>query len=121
MTSSDFEEDSQLQIWCPSCGLTPDSLMTEEVFDIAMRMVNNHASDLFNVFSKELSKASRGGNIKYKPGQKSKKDAIDPIVSRIDNLEVQTYRCCHQEAKISPNLKMEGGYCPFCGEMQSGN
>ena len=54
-------------------------------------------------------------------GEKLKKDSIDPFFSRLDNLEVQTYRCCHKEAKISPNLKMEGGYCPFCGEMQSGN
>lgn len=121
MTPTDFEDDSQLHIWCPNCGLNPDSLITEEVFDIAMKMANNHVSDLLNDFSKKLSKTFKGGNIKYKPGQKLKKDSIDPIFSRIDNLEVQTYRCCHKEAKISPNLKMEGGYCPFCGEMQSGN
>lgn len=121
MTPTDFEDDSQLQIWCPNCGLVPDSLISEEVSDIAMKMVNNHVADLLNNFSEKLNRTIKDGNIKYKPGQKLKKESVDPIVSRIDNLEVQTYSCCHTEAKISPNLKMEGGYCPFCGEMQSGN
>ena len=38
MTPTDFEDDSQLHIWCPNCGLNPDSLITEEVFDIAMKI-----------------------------------------------------------------------------------
>lgn len=121
MTPTDFEDDSQLQIWCPSCGLNPDSLITDEVVEIAIKMANNHVSELLNDFSKELSKKFKNGNIKYKSGSKIKKDSIDPLISRIDNLEIQIYECCHQEAKISPSLKLEGGYCPFCGEMQNGN
>ncbi|MDT2471676.1 TFIIB-type zinc ribbon-containing protein [Enterococcus avium] len=121
MTPTDLEDDSQLQVWCPSCGLNPDSLFTDEVVEIATKMVNNHVTDLLNDFSKELSKTFKNGNIKYKSSSKIKKDSIDPLISRINNLEIQTYECCHQEAKISPSLKLEGGYCPFCGEMQNGN
>lgn len=121
MKPTDFEDETQLQIWCPSCGLNPDSLITDEAVDLAMKMANNHVSDLINDFSKELSKSFKRGNIKYKPGSKLKKEPIDSLFSKLDNLELQTYNCCYKEAKISPSLKMEGGYCPFCGEMQNGN
>lgn len=121
MAPIDLEDESQLQIWCPSCGLNPEELFTDEVIDLAMRMVNNSVSDLIDDFSKELSEKFKSGNIKYKPSSKMKKEAIDPIVSKLDNLELHLYDCCHKKAKISPSLKMEGGYCPFCGEMQNGN
>ncbi|MCT3533203.1 TFIIB-type zinc ribbon-containing protein [Latilactobacillus curvatus] len=121
ITPSDLEDESQLHIWCPKCGLTPDSLITDEVRELAMRIVNNHVSDLLNDFGKNLSKSLKNGKIKFKPGSKIKKDAADPIVSKLDNLEPRIYECCHKEAKISPSLKTEGGYCPFCGEMQDGD
>ncbi|WP_430607199.1 hypothetical protein IGJ55_000336 [Enterococcus sp. AZ170] len=122
MTPTDFEDESQLQIWCPSCGLNPDSLITDEVIDIAMKMANNHVSDMLNDFGKEISKTFKSsGNIKFKRGSDLKKDPIDPLVSQLDNFEIHTYDCCHKKAKIRPSLKMEGGYCPFCGEMQNGN
>ncbi|MFH0349188.1 hypothetical protein ACG92U_02810 [Leuconostoc citreum] len=73
MTPTDFEDDSQLHIWCPNCGLNPDSLISEEVFDIATKVASNHLSDLINDFGKELDKTFKSGNIKYKPGQKLKR------------------------------------------------
>lgn len=121
MTPSDIENESQLQIWCPSCGLNPDSLITDEVTDLAMKMANNHVADLVNDFSKNLSKKFNSRSIKFKNGSKLKKEANDPLFSKVENLELHTYDCCHKAAKISPSLKMEGGYCPFCGEMQNGN
>lgn len=118
---TDFEDESQIQIWCPNCGLIPDSMITEEIRDLLLKTANNYMSDFLNDFNTELSKTFKKGGIKYKTGKKIKKASTDPLVSRIDILEIQTYECCHQEAKISPSLKMEGGYCPFCGEIQNGN
>lgn len=119
ITPSDFEDESQIHIWCPHCGLISDDLLTDEVKELAMRLAQNHMSDLINDFGKNLSKSFK--NIKTKTGSKIKKEATDPLISKLDNMEIQTYLCCDKEAKISPNLKMEGGYCPFCGEMQDGN
>ncbi|MFS7389074.1 TFIIB-type zinc ribbon-containing protein [Carnobacterium maltaromaticum] len=121
ITPTDFEEESQLQIWCPSCGLNPESFLTNEVMDLAKRIVINSVSDLIDGFNKEMNGIFKSGNLRYKPGSKIKKEVINPIVSQLENLEINVYDCCHKVAKISPSLKMEGGYCPFCGEMQNGN
>lgn len=121
MTPSNFKDESQIQVWCPHCGLIPDSLFTDDLKSLAMKLAQNHVSDLMNDFSRNLSKSFKTGNVKFKAGTKMKKEATDPLISKLDNLETQTYLCCDKEAKISPSLKIEGGYCPFCGEMQNGN
>lgn len=121
ITSSDFEDEAQLKIWCPKCGLNPDSLITSDVIELATKIVNNHVIDLLDDFDKNLKKMFKSGSIKYKSHSKLKKEPIDPLFSKVDNLESQIYECCNKEAKISTNLKIEGGYCPFCGEMQDGN
>ena len=55
------------------CGLTPDSLFTDEVIELAMKIVNNHVSDLLNDFGKNLSKSSKNGSVKFKSGSKLRK------------------------------------------------
>ncbi|WEV44777.1 TFIIB-type zinc ribbon-containing protein [Streptococcaceae bacterium ESL0687] len=121
ITPTDFEDKSQIQIWCPSCGLIPDSIITEEIRELSLKIAKNHVLNLFNGFNIKLEERFKDGSIKYKAGKKIKEEPTDQLVSRIDILEIQTYECCHKEAKISPGLKMIGGYCPFCGEMQNGN
>ena len=85
---TDFEDESQIQIWCPNCGLIPDSMITEEIRDLLLKTANNYMSDLLNDFNTELSKTFKKGGIEYKAGKKIKKASTDPLVSRIDILAI---------------------------------
>lgn len=121
ITPSDYEDDSQIEVWCPKCGLVPDSLLTEDVLELMDRTINNHFVDLLDDFDKKMKKTFNSKSMKYTSKSKQKKEVISTITPKSENLEINTYNCCHKEAKINPNLKLEGGYCPFCGEMQDGN
>lgn len=119
---SDIEDDSQLNIWCPSCGLISESYLTEDIIELGERLIENYATDMLNDFSKDIEKMFKNNSfIKVKTSQNFKKEAIDPIAMKIENLEKRTFACCHRSAKISPSLKFEGCYCPFCGEVTDGN
>lgn len=119
---SDIEDDSQLNIWCPSCGLVSESYLTEDVIELAERLIQNYATDIANDFAKNIENIFRNNSfIKVKTSSTLKKQAIDPIVIKIENLEECTFICCNKSAKISPSLKFEGSYCPFCGEVTDGN
>lgn len=118
---NDFENEFQLNIWCPRCGLISDNWFTDDFFSLAQKITNNYAAGLLDDLSKDLSRNLNSKNVKFKKNSKVKKEQIDPIISIVDNLEIQSYGCCKKEAKINPNLKIEGGYCPFCGEMKDGN
>ena len=89
-----------LNVWCPKCGLTPDSLFTDEVIELAMKIVNNHVSDLLNDFGKNLSKSSKNGSVKFKSGSKIKKDPVDPIISKLDNLNFKFMTAVIKKQKL---------------------
>lgn len=52
-TPSDLEDDRVLHIFCPSCGLISENYVTEDVFELAMKMVTNAVNDMvYNEFKK---------------------------------------------------------------------
>lgn len=114
-TPTEIEDDGVLHIFCPSCGLSSENYWTDDVIELAMKMVKNQAVDMiYNAF-KGMECHSRGGMISFKTGKKPKHEAEDPIRSGIEALEVANFPCCHRGAKVKPLLKMTGCYCPFCG------
>ena len=115
-TPSDIEDDGVLRIFCPSCGLTSENYFTEDVIELALRMIKNTANDkLYAVFKKLERYNKRNNTIKFKVGKRIKHETEDPIRSGIEALEVANFPCCRRTAKIKPLLKMTGAYCPFCG------
>ncbi len=115
-TPSDIEEDGVLHLFCPSCGLTSENYVTEDVIELAMKMAKNKVNDMLYDMFKDLERHNRRNSIiKFKAGKRLKHEAEEPIRSSIEALEVTTFQCCRRTAKIKPLLKMTGAYCPFCG------
>lgn len=113
---SDIKDDGVLRIFCPSCGLTSESYVTEDVIELAMRMTKNKVNDMIYDMFKDLERHNkRNSMIKFKAGKRPKHETEDPIRSGIEALEITTFPCCGRTAKIKLLLKMTGAYCPFCG------
>lgn len=117
LTPDDIEDEAMIEMWCPNCGLKADNYLTEDVINIAKRLARNSMADMINQSFKDIEHSFQNSLIKFTRGEPIKKYAIDPIQAKIENLEVKKFNCCSKQAKISPNLMVEGGYCPFCGEV----
>lgn len=115
-TPSDIEDDGVLHIFCPSCGLISDSYVTEDVIELARRIVENKVNDMIYDAFKDLERHNkRNSVVKFNAGKRPKHETEDPSRSGIDALEIASFPCCSRTAKIKPLLKMTGAYCPFCG------
>ena len=112
---SDVQSDEVLNIWCPVCGLISDGYFTQDVIDLALKMATNMANDLLFDSLKDMQKNFNGGLISMKISKKPAKEIESPIVSGIEALEIQKYKCCKKQAKIKPLVKIFGSYCPYCG------
>ncbi len=115
LAPADIKADDVLEIWCPNCGLKSENYITDEIRDLALRMAKNHVQDMIHRQMKELERKTRGGLISFKAGHTPTAEYEPPVIPGIDELEVQNYPCCKRQAKISPSVKLTGGYCPFCG------
>ena len=116
VTPFDIEDGGVLHIFCPSCGLTSENYVTEDVIELAMRMIKNKVNDMIYDAFKDLERHNkRNSIIKFKAGKRPKHETEDPIRSGIEALEIANFSCCRRSAKIKPLLKMTGAYCPFCG------
>lgn len=112
---NDVQSDEVLNIWCPVCGLISDGYFTQDVIDLALKMATNIANDLLFDSLKDMQKNFNGGFISMKISKKPDREIESPIVSGIEALEVQKYKCCKKQAKIKPLVKIFGSYCPYCG------
>lgn len=112
---ADYKDDSVLSIYCPSCGLSSDNYITEDVLELALAMAKNVAMDLIYDKMKKWEKQFSKGIITFKVGNKSKPEPENPIRSSIEALTITHFRCCNRNAKIKPMLRLAGCYCPFCG------
>lgn len=116
ITPSDIEDDGVLRIFCPSCGLTSETYVTEDVIELALKMARNIVGDMIYDAFKDLERHNkRNSMIQFKAGKRPKHETEDPIRSGIEAMEIAAFPCCNRTAKIKPLLKMTGAYCPFCG------
>lgn len=115
ITSSDIKDNSVFKLYCPSCGLTSDNYITQDVIDLGMKILKNKTNELIYNEMKKLEKRYSKGNLKITSGKKPTPESIEPIHSGIEALEIVSFDCCKRTAKIKPILKMTGCYCPFCG------
>ena len=115
-TPFDIKDDGVLRIFCPSCGLTSESYVTEDVIELAMKMIKNKVNDRTYDMFKDLERHNkRDSMVKFKAGKRPQHETEDPIRSGIEALDIATFPCCIRTAKIKPLLRMTGAYCPFCG------
>lgn len=121
LLTTDINEESNLNIWCPYCGLNGKNYFTEEVIDVAMRMAKNELNEIIHSNFKNLEKKTKNNKIfNFKCGKEPDKELINPIKSRIENFEIKKYVCCNTKAKIKPVALEYGSYCPLCGGVDIG-
>lgn len=58
-TPFDLQDDGVLHIFCPSCGLTSENYITEDVIELAMKMANNVVNDMIYDAFKDLERHSK--------------------------------------------------------------
>ena len=62
-TPSDLEDDGVLHIFCPSCGLISENYVTEDVLELAMKMVTNAVNDMiYNLLENAQNDFERAQN-----------------------------------------------------------
>ena len=115
LAACDVEAEDVFEIWCPNCGLKSESYVTDEIRDLALRMCTNKVEDMLFQHLKALEQRTRGKHVSFKTGRKPAAEYEPPIIPGIDELEIENYACCNRQVKISPSVKIIGGYCPFCG------
>lgn len=120
LLEEDIEDDAVLDTWCPNCGLVHQEYFDDDTINLAERMIDNEAADIFNEFSATMKKSFKNSDIKVKI-EKIKKEPEIPIGRKTGDFEEKYYDCCKKKAKIGSLKKLEGGYCPFCGELVDGD
>ncbi len=115
LTAQDINAEDVLGIWCPNCGMRSENYLSEEIIKLATVMCKNKVEDMLYREMKKLEQKTRGKFITFKTGRKPTPEYEAPVVPGIDALDIENYICCKKQAKISPSVKLVGGYCPFCG------
>lgn len=115
LTPDDCEDEGVLDVSCPSCGLSGENFITEDVLELAMAMAKNVAMDMIYDEMKKWEKQFNSGFITFKAGKKPRPEPENPIRAGIEALTIIQFPCCKRTAKIKPMLKFTGCYCPFCG------
>ena len=117
---SDIESDEVLNIYCPLCGLTSESYLTDDVIELAKaKAINKILGDFYDE-TKKLERKSRNSMVKIKANKPKKEDEI-PISSTVDSMEIVNFNCCNRQAKIKYLLNYCGCYCPYCGGQKDGD
>ena len=111
----DIEDDGVLALYCPSCGLSGDNYITQDVLELALAMTRNKAVDIVYDELRKMERRFKKGPITFKAGKRPQHEAENPIHSGIEALEVASFTCCNRTAKVKPLLRITGCYCPFCG------
>ena len=95
-TPSDIEDDGVLHLFCPSCGLSSENYVTEDVMELAMKMAQNKVNDMIYDMFKDLERHNRRNSmIKFKAGKRPKHEAKEPIRSSIEALEITSLKSNH--------------------------
>lgn len=119
LQADDIKSESNINIWCPYCGLNGKSYFSEEVLDIALKKAKNAMNDMIYSAFKDIERKNKhNGFISFKVEKRTTQEVINPIKVKVDKLEQKNYKCCNKQAKIKP-LSIEcGSYCPICGGIE---
>lgn len=115
ITADDYNDESSIRLYCPSCGLVSDNYLTEDVIELASVKLENYAIDLIYDAFKSIERKTKHSIIQVNAGKRPDHKEENHIKTGVDCLTIIDFRCCNKSAKIKPLLKMTGCYCPFCG------
>lgn len=115
-TPNDIESDEVLSVFCPACGLTSESYITQDIIELAQAMVENYAMDMLDESLKRMERQFASNKfVSFKRGKRPKRKYENPIHSTIEDLQEKQCDYCGRIAKVNPLLKMSGSFCPCCG------
>lgn len=115
ISAFECNNDDNLFIYCPSCGLVSDSYLTDDVIRLAQSVAINYARDMVYDAFKDLERSYQNSFVSFKAGRRPKHEEETPIRAGIEAMEFAEFGCCKKQTKIKPLLKITGCYCPFCG------
>lgn len=115
LTAEDIESDESLDVYCPSCGLTADNFLTQDVIDLALAKTGNFAIDAISRQLQSLARKSSGDFIRFEAKPNREKKPELPIRAAVEALQITSCHDCGRKTKISPILAMSAHTCPLCG------
>lgn len=114
---SDVEDDAILHTYCPACGLTSDSFLTEDVLKLAWAKALNWTSEQIGKELKSLAKKinSKSSLVSIQVKTSSHEEDEPTLMPAVEALVHSTCAECDRTAMVSPLLAMSSHTCPFCG------
>lgn len=107
------ESDSVLDNYCPACGLTSDTFLSDDVLCLALAKAKNLAvSALAKELEKQFNSASDFFSLKI---ALDREEPEPPIVEAVDALKLVRCHDCARYSKVQPALAMSMFVCPYCG------
>lgn len=113
LKSESYESDDVLEVSCPSCGLSSDNYLTDDVIELAQAKAKNMAAKLVGKEMKKLEKKVKGVSVSLNSDFKLEEESI--LQPSVDALEIVCCEQCERMAKISKLLIMSSFVCPLCG------
>lgn len=95
----DIEDDTNLDIWCPNCGLKHQDYLDDETINLAERMIDNKVADILNEFSATMKKSFKNSDIKIKT-EKIKKQPEIPIGRKLEILKKNIMSVARKKQKL---------------------
>lgn len=115
LTAEDIESDEIFDIYCPSCGLTADNFLTQDVISLALAKTGNFAMDAIDQQLQAFAKMNSNSLVHFEVNADCEREPEPPIRAAIEALRITMCRDCGRKAKISPTLIMSAHTCPLCG------
>ena len=117
---SDYYAEEIREIYCPLCGLVSENYLTNDVIELGLVMVKNHALNMIYDAFDQISKNTRNSCVKIKVN-KPRLTELNPLRSTVDSMNIHEFKCCKRTAKLRHSLSYCGSYCPFCGGRNDGS
>lgn len=115
LTAEDIESDESLDVYCPSCGLTAENFLTQDVIDLALAKTGNFAIDAITRQLQSFAEKSGNDFIQFEVKANRERKPELPIRAAVEALQITSCHDCGRKAKISPTLIMSAYTCPLCG------
>lgn len=120
LRGDEFSERDPDVLACAICGLTGptgDFTLTDEIHEVAMRHVENVATDLINSFVDDLARSFKSGPVRFKKGKKLSRKPIPKLREFVDLADAEL-TCCEAHVRVPVAIAISTLYCPYCSNIQ---
>lgn len=83
LTAENIESDETLDIHCPSCGLSANNFLTQDVIDLALAKTSNYAMDAITQQLQAFAKKNSSGLVRFEVKANREREPEPPIRARL--------------------------------------